>query len=581
MPATRAVAYFRSSTTKQEASIGEQRQFVVGAAPREQLTVVREFEDFGIAGDEITRRAGLQALFAFCEDQHRAGTPIGALVLFDLDRLSRADSVKTAVIIDRLREAGVERAYCQEGWLDLSDELALTMNHLRQDFSRRGYVKSISKNVSRSCRERALTGRWLGGRRPYGYTLGPDKHLARDAAEKADAVTWLFREYLGRDTSQFELARELTRRGVPPPEYHSARRRRAEGFDPKKGAEPGWTSFNVNSILKNPVYTGAMFYARTHQGKHHKVTADGLAACRAVKTASGRPKVQRNSESEQIVVPKAHPALVDAETFRAVQRKLAANKPGFQPGQTRRTFKWLFGNGLLRCGHCGKPMHGRISQGDKNGKHYEWKHYICSTYAREGGKGCGYNCVREDKLLVMVAESIRDHFSDPELIGHIRQTFAEREKARRMEGAGLAAVLRKRVAELERWVKDGNGRLAKVPEDLLPGLVAELRAWKAELETAREELKAAERREQAGRLDEERLTRALDRLQKLPQLIHKSQPALVRELIRSVVECVELKFTSRVVKERRRYKLAGGTIRPTEAARLFGMEDIELPISVK
>src|SRR5262249_43093827 len=100
-------------------------------------------------------------------------------------------------------------------------------------------------------------------------------------------------------------------------------------------------------------------------------------------------------------------------------------------------------------------------------------------------------------------------------------------------------------------------------------------------ETARQGLAAAERKEQAGRVGREKLERALDRLERLPERIHKAQPAVVRELIRSVVERVELTFTSRVVKLRRRYRLRGGMIRLTEAARLFGMEDIELPMSEK
>lgn len=132
------VRYGRRSTEKQDASLGDQRSWAVSACAAARIRIVAEFEDDGIPGDEILRRQGLQDLFAFIEAEQHAGRPIACLIVWDLDRLSRADSVKTAVILDRLREAGVTRVFTQEGWIDLTDELTITMQHLKQDFSRRG-----------------------------------------------------------------------------------------------------------------------------------------------------------------------------------------------------------------------------------------------------------------------------------------------------------------------------------------------------------------------------------------------------------------------------------------------------------
>src|SRR5262245_29932942 len=117
-------------------------------------------------------------MLAFCEEQQRAGSPAACLVVGDQDRVSRADSWKAAALYDRLVETGVTRVFCQEGWVDLTDELTRVMQNIRQDIGRRGYARSISKNVGRSCLERAKQGQWTGGRRPYGYTVGADKHLA-------------------------------------------------------------------------------------------------------------------------------------------------------------------------------------------------------------------------------------------------------------------------------------------------------------------------------------------------------------------------------------------------------------------
>jgi DNA invertase Pin-like site-specific DNA recombinase len=576
----RAVAYYRASTPKQEASIEEQREFARSSCPREKIQLVREFEDFGLAGDEIARRSGLQALFVFCEEQQRAGRPIAAIVLWDHDRLSRADSIKTAVCIDRLIEAGVTRAFSTEGWLDWTDDLDRVMTNLRQDFGRRGYSKSLSKNVARSCIDRVKQGLWPGGRRPYGYTLGPDGHLTKDEAVKAEAVIWMFTHYATRDTSSTEIARELTRRSVPPPDYYGSREK-PEAAKSTRFQVGRWTRCTVNAILTNPIYTGTLYYGRTHTGKYHRVRNSEVKPCKAVRTARGALKVERNPVEEQIITPKAHPALVDEATFRLVQQKLRANKPGFKPGTTRRTFKWVFGNGMLRCGHCGSVMHGQTPYRVKNGKRYEWKVYACSKYLTQGKAACGHNAIHEADLLRMVTEAISDHFSDPHLVNLLREQVAQKEKAERMEAEGRAVLLRRRIAELKDWVKDGSGRLAKVPEDMLPGLIAEIRSWKAELEAAVEELRGVEQRDYEQQKCEALIDRALNQLQKLPKLIRQDDQAMVREILRSLIQHIELFFKSREVKERRRYVFSHGWVRMTEAARLFGMDDIRLPMSEK
>src|SRR5579883_2747410 len=98
----RAVAYYRMSDPKQDRSIEDQQTWAAGAKARHGLDLVREFKDEGIPGDEIELRTDLQAMLAFCDEQHRAGRPIGAVLTFDGDRFSRASSVRTAGIICRL-----------------------------------------------------------------------------------------------------------------------------------------------------------------------------------------------------------------------------------------------------------------------------------------------------------------------------------------------------------------------------------------------------------------------------------------------------------------------------------------------
>src|SRR5262245_38761371 len=103
----RSVAYYRMSTTRQEVSIPQQRAWAGRACKEHGLTLVREFDDPGIPGSDIEQRPGLQEMLRFCDDRARAGYPIDALVVWDMDRLSRASSIRTAVVLDQLMAAGV------------------------------------------------------------------------------------------------------------------------------------------------------------------------------------------------------------------------------------------------------------------------------------------------------------------------------------------------------------------------------------------------------------------------------------------------------------------------------------------
>src|SRR5262245_20282830 len=97
MPAAiRAVAYYRMSEDRQEASIPQQQQWAERACPKNGVELVRAFKDEGIAGDEIATRKGLQDLLAFCEQRHKTGRPVEAVVVWDSDRFSRANSFATA-----------------------------------------------------------------------------------------------------------------------------------------------------------------------------------------------------------------------------------------------------------------------------------------------------------------------------------------------------------------------------------------------------------------------------------------------------------------------------------------------------
>jgi DNA invertase Pin-like site-specific DNA recombinase len=309
----RAVAYYRMSTTGQEASIPEQKEWAKKACRKEGLEVVRHFEDPGIPGSEIEHRPGLMAMLNFCERPFE-GRRIDALVVWDADRLSRATSIRTAVVIDRLMGAGISRLLTQEGWIDFENDADRLIFNLKQDTGRSAYSKSLSKSVTRSAIRRAKEGQWVGGPTPYGYLSGADHHLIFDEV-KADIVRWIFRQFATTADSLGVIANKLIKMKAPTP---PARKRRDGTIWGGK-----WNRYAVRSILLNRAYLGEVIYGLKHRGKYHTVQGSEVAAVRG----RARNKTARKSEpADRIVVKDAHPALTDPATFDACAKKLARTR---------------------------------------------------------------------------------------------------------------------------------------------------------------------------------------------------------------------------------------------------------------
>jgi DNA invertase Pin-like site-specific DNA recombinase len=362
------IDYYRMSTGHQEASIPEQREWAEGARRREGLSLVRAFEDEAVPGSEIESRPGLMELLAFCEERASSGDPVEAIVCWDGDRFSRADSIYTAAIIARLRDAGVSRMLTPEGWTDFENELDRLLYNLKQDLARSGYSKAVSKNVSRSRLQWALAGKWAG-LPPYGYRKGADKHLVVYEPE-AEVVRWLFERYACTAASLGDLARELTARGVKPP----------------RGGE--WRRDTIRVMLTNRAYLGDLVWNAKRRGKYSRIAKGEVTPTGKVRKIKGgknpttgkayrtRPAV-KNDPADVLVVEGAHPALTDRQTFEAVAAKLPLARwkrttPQAGGGE------WAL-SGLLHCARCGGRM-----QGNRRVKPRLTLKYVCHGNARSG-----------------------------------------------------------------------------------------------------------------------------------------------------------------------------------------------------
>src|SRR5262249_46237474 len=209
----RAVAYYRMSTDAQEGSIPAQKDWARKAAPKEGVRVIAEFEDPGIAGGEIEHRPGLQAMLEFCEQRFHSGEAVEAVLVWDPDRLSRADSIATSALLARLRDAGVDRLLTNsDGGVDWADPTHRGLFLLKQDLAGEAYCKGLAGNVLRGQAARAAQGFWMGGPAPYGYRLNAGRLEINPVT--GPVVSWLFSAYATGEWSIADLIDRLHRDGV-------------------------------------------------------------------------------------------------------------------------------------------------------------------------------------------------------------------------------------------------------------------------------------------------------------------------------------------------------------------------------
>jgi DNA invertase Pin-like site-specific DNA recombinase len=309
----RTLFYGRYSSDEQRAaSIDDQLRNCVSRCDREGWPRPVAFADRAVTGARIDRPEYLRLLAEL-----RAGD---VLLVDDLSRFGR-DAEEIARAVKRLRFAGARL-------VGVSDGVDTARESHKLDIGLRGlmaeaYLDDLAKKTHRGLTGRALAGASAGGL-PYGYRVAGTGQREIDEAQ-AIIVRRIYADYLdGRSARQIALA--LNREGVPSPRRGAWAVSAVYG-DVRRGI----------GILANPIYCGRQVWNRSQWIKHPE---------------TGRRLRRERPESEWIVTEHPGLAIVDAETFDAVQARLRSRA---QPNGGGSLPRHLL-SGILRCGACGAPM---------------------------------------------------------------------------------------------------------------------------------------------------------------------------------------------------------------------------------
>ena len=299
--------------------------------------------------DDIAQRPQLNALYLAIKKGD-----VKHLWIYDQSRLSRNDKV-ASVFRYECNKKGVT-LYTKDGFFDLSSPTDMLMKQLLDavaefDNSTRSERTRLGKI------NRVRSGMWHGGPPPFGYTI--DKKRLAINEEEAKWVKRIFDE-VHKGTSTVGIKKILDSHAVAP--------RRKNGL---------WSLGSINAMLKNTHYSG--YYIFTD-----------------------------SKSDEQIQVQ--CPSIVDTATWKQAQHKRSPKVlRKTQKSATVKNFYLL--RDLMFCGHCGRPISGRIIKSRSENSYYcpsrerEWAANGGVTEKKkwQRGLGCGFtralNIQRTDELV--------------------------------------------------------------------------------------------------------------------------------------------------------------------------------------
>ncbi len=351
--------------------------------PHLRLTEV--YSDNGRTGTVFDRPAWNRLM-----DDVRTGK-IQCIVVRDLSRFGR-DYVETGSYLEKIFPAlGTRFISVKENFDNFTCGNAMeSLSVSLQNLVNAMYSRDISKKVSTALRAQMETGRFRNRNLPYGYLWNEDK-TAYVVDEEAAAVVRQIFEWKLQEVSVYTIVERLKAGGIESPERH---KRRAGARNGGNIQGEGWCPSTIRGILQNRAYIGEMVC-----GKSETALYKGL-------------KKHVTETDKWIVVPDAHPPIISASDFEAVERQMQKDS-----AHRENAMEWsadiragmidLFA-GKMFCADCGKRMYYKRQRicGCKNVTFRGV--YDCSTHVRRGHATCFNHFIRQDALNEKVFNAIRD-----------------------------------------------------------------------------------------------------------------------------------------------------------------------------
>ncbi|HEY6289982.1 MAG TPA: recombinase family protein [Terriglobia bacterium] len=327
------------------------------------IEVTGEFSEAESAFQSRSKRPEFERMLARAKAER-----VSMILVHDLSRFSR-DSVGAKMLVRQLRGQGIKVVSLNDPEIDPESVAGVYMEAITYA-KNEAYSREVAFHTRKGCRANvqardAETG-WCyknGGQPPWGYR---SLRLERGQDKRGRPIiksVWVLDNTVIGGRRAHEWARhclvELAAAGASLAELRDFCNRASIPARRKSF----WGISTWNAILQPSVILQFCGYgvwnARTKEGRE-------------------RP------QSEWVIVPNAHPALITEDEARAIMgaRRRAQATATIPTNRGRsQTSRYLLSGGVFKCQRCGSNMIGfRTSSGE---------YYICGSQPYRKGKGCG------------------------------------------------------------------------------------------------------------------------------------------------------------------------------------------------
>jgi site-specific DNA recombinase len=312
------------------------------------------YDDPGYTGAN-TERPALQKLMADIKEGK-----INCVVVYKVDRLSRS-LLDFSQLLESFDQNNVTFVSVTQAFNTNSSMGRLTLNILLSfaQFER----EIISERTRDKMAASKKRGKWVGGSPPLGYDIDKVNRRLVINPKEAELVKKIFDLYLEK-RSLLSVAIALNEKNYTTKSYTTFKGRKSGGVKFK--------STSIQSIVKNPFYTGKVNHAgQLYQGEQERIISD--------------------------------------ETFQKVQEILANNRRERKVAGVVTNIGLL--NSILRCKACDSAMYYIYSRKGNNKYHY----YLCGNAQKRGYKNCPTRLVSAQATENKFMEFLRTISKDPRI----------------------------------------------------------------------------------------------------------------------------------------------------------------------
>ncbi len=259
------------------------------------------------------------------------------LLTYMSDRIGRKEEYSTYVAT--LNTLGIEVWTIKDGQLKTEEHIDKLLNFIRF-WQNEGESKKTSARVRDAQREMVKSGKFVGGKAPFGYRLVPSGEVSNHGRllkkleiveADAEVVKKIYSYAIHQGMGYERIARALNEKGIPPI------------------STDRWKGSTIAGILKNPVYMG--YFAVNRRVNHGSFTR--LDRTNWIYSRYPNPDIVIISEEDWVRAQE-----IREERKKRLQASRQENliKQAQQsqiPFSTKGALALI---GIAYCGYCGKPL---------------------------------------------------------------------------------------------------------------------------------------------------------------------------------------------------------------------------------